>query len=129
MSGVTELRMVVTVDDFEEAIRFYGETLGLEVGEQWDREDGRGVIFEAGRATLEVFDRTQKESNDVLEAGRVVPGDVRIALRVEDVDGTFHRAVVDGAPMMSHPLDAPWGDRLARLQTPHGLQLTLFSEI
>lgn len=128
MSGATELRMVITVDDFEEAVRFYGETLGLAVDEEWDTEEGRGVIFEAGKATLEIFDRTQKESNDRLEAGRLVPGDVRIALRVEDVDDAFHRSVVEGAPLMSHPIDAPWGDRIARLQTPHGMQMTLFAE-
>jgi len=46
MSGVSELRMVVTVDDYDGAIRFYGETLGLAVGEEWaqrspgDREAG-----------------------------------------------------------------------------------------
>ena len=128
MSGVSELRMVVTVDDYDGAIRFYGETLGLAVGEEWDTDEGRGTIFEAGKATLEIFDRAQKQSNDLLEAGRLVPGDVRIALRVEDVDATFHHAVVEGAPLMSHPIDAPWGDRIARMQSPHGMQLTLFSE-
>lgn len=129
MSAVSELRTVVTVDDFEGAIAFYRDVLGMAVAEEWDTGEGRGVILEGGRATLEIFDRAQKESNDRLEAGRVVPGDVRIALRVDDVDSAFHQAVVEGAPMMSHPFDAPWGDRIARLQAPHGMQLTLFSEI
>ena len=129
MSAAQELRMVITVDDFDRVVRFYRDTVGLSVESEWDRDDGRGVLFDAGRAVLEVFDRKQKESNDILEAGQVVGGDIRMALRVDDVDGAFHRLVVDGAPLMAHPLDAPWGHRIARLKTPHGMQLTLFSEL
>lgn len=128
MSGARELRMVITVDDFDEALHFYRDTLGLELAEEWDTDMGHGILFEVGRGTLELFDRRQKESIDTLEAGRVTPGDVRLALHVDDVDATFHRLVVAGAPLMSHPIDAPWGDRIARLQTPHGMQLTLFSQ-
>lgn len=122
-----ELRMVITVDDFDTAFRFYRDVLGLPLAEEWDTDLGHGVLFEAGRGTLELFDRRQKESIDTLEAGRVTPGDVRLALRIDDVDGTFHKLVMEGTPLMSHPIDAPWGDRMARLQTPHGMQLTLFS--
>ncbi len=129
MSATQELRTVVAVDDFEKVVRFYRDVVGLDVDEEWDRDDGRGIIFEGGRATLEIFDRKQKESNDVLEAGRVVDGDVRLALKVDDVDSAFHTLVVDGAPLMAHPIDAPWGHRIARLTTPHGMQLTLFADI
>lgn len=129
MTAAQELRMVVTVDDFDQAVHFYRDVVGLAVDSEWDRETGKGILFDAGKATLEVFDRKQKESSDMLEAGRVVSGDVRLSLRVEDVDSKFHELVVEGAPLLAHPLDAPWGHRVARLQTPHGMQLTLFSEI
>lgn len=128
MIGASELRIVITVDDFERAVRFYRDTVGLDVEAEWDREEGRGTIFDVGKATIEIFDRDQKRSNDLAEAGRVVEGDVRMALKVDDIDTAFHRLVVDGAPMMAHPFDAPWGQRVARLQTPHGMQLTLFSD-
>ncbi len=129
MSAARELRTVIAVDDFDEVIRFYRDTVGLSVESEWDRDDGRGILFDVGRAVLEIFDRKQQESNDILEAGQVVGGDVRMALRVDDVDDSFHRIVVAGAPLMAHPLDAPWGHRIARLKTPHGMQLTLFSEL
>jgi len=121
--------MVITVDDFDGVVRFYQDVLGLSVDSEWDREDGRGILLNAGKATLEIFDRTQQQSNDQFEAGRAVGGDVRMALRVDDVDRSFHEAVVAGAPLMAHPLEAPWGHRLARLQTPHGMQLTLFADV
>jgi catechol 2,3-dioxygenase-like lactoylglutathione lyase family enzyme len=120
--------MVITVDDFDRVLRFYRDELGLPQSEEWDTDAGHGVLLDAGRATLEIFDRRQHESIDTLEAGRVTEGDVRLALRIDDVDATFHQLVVDGAPLMSHPIDAPWGDRIARLQTPHGMQLTLFTQ-
>jgi len=129
MSAAQELRMVIAVDDFEGVVRFYRDVVGLSVESEWDRENGRGTLFAAGKATLEVFDRAQKESNDILEAGRVIADDVRMALKVDDVDGAFHRLVVDGAPLLAHPLNAPWGHRVARLETPHGMQLTLFSDL
>jgi len=121
-----ELRMVITVDDFEEAFRFYRETLGLELAAEWDSEMGHGVLFTVGRGTIELFDRGQKASIDALEAGGPTEGDVRIAIEVEDVDGTTARLANAGTRVVGEPLDAPWGDRVARLETPHGMQLTLF---
>ncbi len=123
-----ELRTVISVDDFEGTLRFYRDVIGMPVADEWDTEMGHGILLEAGRATLEIFDRKQQRSIDLLEAGREVSGDVRLAIKVEDVDDTYHRAVVDGTPLESHPIDAPWGDRIARLRSPHGLQLTLFGD-
>jgi catechol 2,3-dioxygenase-like lactoylglutathione lyase family enzyme len=121
-----ELRTVITVDDFDKTVEFYRDALEMPIVSEWDRGDGRGVLLDAGRATLEIFDHEQRRSIDMLEAGRPVSGDVRLAIKVDDVDETFHRAVLAGASLMSHPLVAPWGDRVARLEAPHGLQLTLF---
>lgn len=129
MSTPHELRTVISVDDFESALRFYRDIIGMPVVDEWDTEMGHGILLAAGTATLEIFDRAQQRSIDMLEAGRPVSGEVRLAIRVDDVDDTFHRAVVGGAPLMSHPIVAPWGDRIARLQTPHGMQLTLFGRV
>ena len=128
MADIHELRMVITVDDFERAVEFYRDTLGMSVAAEFSQGGGHAMLLDAGRATLEIFDRKQKEAIDELEAGRLVEGDVRLALKVDDVDSTYHELVVEGAPLMAHPFDAPWGDRIARLQTPHGMQLTLFAD-
>ena len=87
MATTHELRMVITVDDFAEAFRFYRDVLGLELAAEWDTEMGHGVLFSVGRGTIELFDRRQKESIDTLEAGHLTEGDVRIAIEVDDVDG------------------------------------------
>ena len=123
-----ELRIVLTVPDFDRAVAFYRDTLGLEQLADWSGEDGRVILLEAGRATLELFDERQAESVDRIEAGRRVSGPVRLALEVDDLDATAQRLIAAGAEAVAEPVVPPWGGRNARLRTPDGLQLTLFSE-
>lgn len=123
-----ELRIALTVRDFDQAVAFYRDTLGLEQLADWSGEDGRVILLEAGHATLELFDERQAESVDRIEAGRRVSGPVRLALRVDDLDGTASRLVAGGAEKMADPVVPPWGGRNVRLRTPDGMQLTLFSE-
>jgi methylmalonyl-CoA/ethylmalonyl-CoA epimerase len=123
-----ELRVVLTVPDFDEAVAFYRDALGLEQVADWSGEDGRVVLLEAGRAMVELFDERQAQSVDRIEAGRRVSGSVRLALEVEDVDGTATLLVDAGATAEAPPVVPPWGGRNAGLRTPDGMQLTLFRE-
>ena len=123
-----ELRIVLTVPDFDRAVAFYRDTLGLDQLADWSGEDGRVILLEAGRATIELFDERQAESVDRIEAGRRVSGPVRLALEVDDLDATAQRLIAAGAEVVAEPVVPPWGGRNARLRTPDGLQLTLFSE-
>jgi catechol 2,3-dioxygenase-like lactoylglutathione lyase family enzyme len=123
-----ELRVVLTVPDFDEAVAFYRDALGLEQIADWSGEDGRVILLDAGRATIELFDERQAQSVDRIEAGRRVSGSVRLALEVEDVDGTATLLVDAGATAEAPPVVPPWGGRNARLRTPDGMQLTLFRE-
>ncbi|MFL5943159.1 MAG: VOC family protein [Gaiellaceae bacterium] len=122
------LRVVLTVPDFDEAVAFYRDTLGLEQLADWSGEDGHVILLDVGRATLELFDERQADSVDRIEAGKRVSGQVRLALEVEDTDATAQRLVAAGAVAEGEPVVPPWGGRNARLRTPDGMQLTLFSE-
>jgi methylmalonyl-CoA/ethylmalonyl-CoA epimerase len=123
-----ELRVVITVPDFDEAVAFYRDALGLEQIADWSGEDGRVILLDAGRATIELFDGRQAESVDRIEAGRRVSGPVRLAWEVGDIDSATQRLVAAGAEAEAPPVVPPWGGRNARLRTPDGMQLTLFSE-
>ena len=127
MGNVTELRVALTVEDFDRAVAFYRDALGLEQIADWSSATGRVVVLEAGRATLELFDHAQAESVDAIEAGRRVSGPVRLALRVEDSADMAGRLVAAGAERVAPPVITPWGDRNARVQAPDGMQLTLFT--
>jgi methylmalonyl-CoA/ethylmalonyl-CoA epimerase len=128
VGDVTALRVALTVADFEAAVAFYGEALGLERIADWSSDDGRVVVFEAGRATLEIFDERQAALVDSIEAGRRVSGPVRLAVRVPDSAEAAGRLVGAGASAVAPPVTTPWGDRNARVEAPDGMQLTLFSE-
>jgi catechol 2,3-dioxygenase-like lactoylglutathione lyase family enzyme len=127
MPGVTELRAALTVADFDTAVAFYRDALGLPQVADWSSSDGRVVLLEAGRATLELLDQPQAATVDMIEAGRRVSGFVRIALEVADSDGTARRLVAAGADEVAPAVTTPWGDRNARVRAPDGMQLTLFT--
>ena len=59
MGAVTELRVALTVPDFDRAVAFYRDALGLEQEADWSDDDGRVILLSAGRATLELFDEAQ----------------------------------------------------------------------
>src|SRR4029077_1940826 len=80
-----ELRLVVTTDDYDAAVAFYRDVLGMPVSVEYLSEDqGRVVILEAGAATLEIGDVPHGEYVDQVEVGRRVAGHLRVALRVDD---------------------------------------------
>src|SRR5947199_8428115 len=109
MANVTELRVALTVEDFDQAVAFYRDALGLEQIADWSSATGRVVVLDAGRATLELFDQAQAESVDAIEAGRRVSGTIRLAVQVADSDGTAERLVGAGAERVAPPVTTPWG--------------------
>jgi lactoylglutathione lyase len=61
---VRELRVALTVEHYEEAVRLYRDVLGLSVIEEWANPTGSGAILDAGRATLEVLSADQTDHVD-----------------------------------------------------------------
>lgn len=126
-SPVHELRFALTVDDYEAALRFYADALGLPVVESWDTDRGRGSVLAAGRATLELLTPDQAALVDEVEVGRRVAGPIRVALEVDDSAATAERLEAAGAERLGGPVVTPWQHRNARVVAPDGLQLTLFT--
>ncbi|WP_207455568.1 VOC family protein [Herbiconiux sp. SYSU D00978] len=127
---VHQLRLVVEAPDFDEAVRFYRDVLGLPEQEAYEGEDdARVVILDAGRATLELANPAQKRLIDSVEAeGR--PSDrLRVALEVTDSAGVTRRLTDAGAELIAEPRETPWRSLNSRLRGPADLQLTLFEEL
>lgn len=124
---VQELRLVVTAEDYDEALRFYRDVLGMPEVEAISDDEGRVAILDAGRATLELTDPPHAAWIDELEVGRRVAGPVRVALRVDDSTAETRRLEEAGATVLAEPRPTPWGSLNSRLEGPAGLQLTLFS--
>ncbi len=61
---VLELRVALTTGSFERLVSFYREGLGLEPSRVWPEDQGRALVLDLGRATLEVFDEKQANTVD-----------------------------------------------------------------
>jgi lactoylglutathione lyase len=126
---VRQLRLVVTVEDYEAAVRFYRDVLGLPEQAAFATPDGRVTILEAGQATLELADPAQAEFIDRVEVGRRVAGHIRVAFEVDDATAAATELAGAGAELIAPPTRTPWDSLNARLEAPGGLQLTLFEEL
>lgn len=127
--GVRQLRVVVTADDYDAAVVFYRDVLGLAPEEAYETDDGRVTILDAGRATLEISDPKQADFIDRVEVGRRVAGHFRIAFEVPDARAATDRLRDGGALVVAAPVLTPWNSLNSRLEGPAGLQLTLFQEL
>ena len=127
---IRQLRLVVTADDYDDAVRFYRDVLGMSELAVWVSPDGGHVtLLDAGRATLEITDPKNAAFIDEVEVGRRVAGHIRVALEVDDSRSMTDAAVEGGAELVAEPAETPWRSLNARLDGPGGLQLTLFEEL
>ncbi len=123
---VSELRLVVTTTDYESALHFYRDVLGLRQQESYEANGGHVAILEAGRATLEINDPPYAEYIDDVEVGRRIAGHIRVAFEVQDTRAATADLVEGGAELIAPPTATPWETSNSRLAGPAGLQLTLF---
>jgi predicted enzyme related to lactoylglutathione lyase len=125
---IIEMRVALTTSDYERLIKFYCEGLGIEPAQIWNNDQGQALILNMGKATLEIFDETQAQTIDQIEAGQRLSGQVRFALQVPDVKAAMERLLAHGAKLVHPPILTPWGDYNVRLQDPDGMQITLFQK-
>ena len=127
---VLQLRLVVEAEDYDEAVAFYRDVLGLPEQVAFEGEgEARVAILEAGRATLEIANPAQKRMIDDVEVGRQTSARMRVAFEVTDSQGATDRLVAAGATLVAAPTETPWRSLNARLDAPGGLHITLFQEL
>jgi predicted enzyme related to lactoylglutathione lyase len=127
---VLQLRLVVHAENYDEALRFYRDVIGMREQEAYAGDDGAVVtILDAGRATLELANTAQVEMIDDVEVGRRVAPHFRVALEVDDAAGVSESATAGGAQPVAPPTRTPWSSLNARFDAPAGVHLTLFQEL
>jgi catechol 2,3-dioxygenase-like lactoylglutathione lyase family enzyme len=123
---VLELRVALTTEAFDRLASFYRNGLGLEPSQVWPEDQGRALVLDMGKATLEVFNEKQAQTIDQMEAGRRISGQIRFALQVPDLDAAMKRLLAHGATIVHAPVVTPWGAKTVRFQDPDGMQITLY---
>jgi catechol 2,3-dioxygenase-like lactoylglutathione lyase family enzyme len=115
----------VTVHDPDEALRFYRDTLGLEV---------RSDVADGGFRWVALSPPSHPDIQIVLNPthpGREADGDTVLALlakgslngvvfNTDDVDATFEQIRASGAEVLQEPIDQAWGVRDCSFRDPSG---------
>lgn len=132
--AVTQLRLVVETDDYEQALVFYRDVLGLSELEAFEGDGGaRVAILSVPTATLEIANPAQVRLIDRVEVGRPTSRpstlSVRVAFEVADAVAVTDRLEAGGAEVLAPPTETPWRSLNARLEAPGGLQITAFQEL
>ena len=127
---VIQMRLVVEADDYEAAVHFYRDALGLPEEAAFEGDgDARVAILQAGRATLEIANPAQKRMIDEVEVGRQVAPRLRVAFEVTDSAAATSELLAAGAALVAEPTETPWRSLNSRLDAPAGLHITLFQEL
>jgi len=125
--SVRGLRVVVAAEEYDVAVGFYRDALGMREQAAFAGPGGAEVtILDAGRATLEIANPAQRAYIDEVEVGREVAPRIRLAFEVDDVAGVTRALLAAGATEVAAPRPTPFGSVNARLEAPAELQITLF---
>lgn len=126
-----QLRLIIETDDFDEAVRFYRDVLGMPEQPAFATEgDDRVSILHAGIATIELATRTHVRNIDEMEQAPHTEGStLRIALEVDDTEHAISSATEYGAETLAPPTHTPFQTINARVKGPAGWQITFFQEL
>ena len=110
---IKQLRLVVEAADYDQALTFYRDVLGMpELAAFAEGGDDRVAILDAGRATLELASPAHKEAIDRVET-----------------DAVTDEAAATGAELLAPPVETPWRSLNSRLRAPASLEITFFQEL
>ena len=116
----------VTVNDVDEALKFYTEGLGMSIqmdvsngGFRWvtvgsPDQPGLGVVLSEPHAG-----RSQADG-DALQALLTKGQLPSIVFLTDDVDAAFERLRAHGAEVLQEPIEQPWGPKDCAFRDPSG---------
>ena len=109
----------VFVTDWERAIRFYTEILGMRTTYRSDEIGWAQMATGEGQLALERVDPSDQEGKALV--GRFVG----VSLQVPDIFATYKTLVERGVEFIAPPEKQSWGGVLVHLRDPDGNVLTL----
>jgi catechol 2,3-dioxygenase-like lactoylglutathione lyase family enzyme len=113
LAGVAEI-----VEDLEAAIRFYRETLGLEVEPM--ETGGYANVKIGGALHYGLWERAHAATAVGVPVDQVPLG-FTLGFEVDQVDGACKALGERGVPLVQAAKDEPWGQRTARFLSPSGM--------
>ena len=115
----TAFAIRVFVTDWEAALRFYSETLGIPVS--FESAEMGWAQLDTGECNLAL----ERLAPDDPEAPGLLGRYVGVSLRVPDIEALYKDLVNRGVEFLGAPEAQPWGGVLAHLKDLEGNTLTL----
>jgi lactoylglutathione lyase len=113
LAGIAEI-----VDDFEGALRFYRDVLGLAIEE---KEPGAyAEVKLTGVLHFGLWQRAHAARASGVGVDQVALG-FSLGLEVDAVDAAAAALAAHGVALLQAPHDEPWGQRTARFRSPSGM--------
>lgn len=126
-----QLRLIIEADDFDEAVRYFRDVLGMpEQAAFATTGDDRVAILHAGLATLEIASPAHARAIDEVEGAPPSTGPtLRIALEVDDTRAALEASTEAGRPLIAPAVETPFRSLNGRVEGPAGWQVTFFQEL
>lgn len=123
---IRQFRIMVRAQDFERTCRFYGEVLALPRLQAWDREDGRGALYQAGPGIIEVRGRPHGSEGPERDEAFDFQGPERkleIALLVPSAERAYEELVVRDKNIPGGLQTEPDGSLIFATHDPDGVRV------
>lgn len=127
MSEIFQVSIVRHTHNYEAMKRFYRDSLGMKITEEWDHPANRGTLLSfGGKSTNTVI--------EVIELGEeAVPGvkpvNVVLSIEVDAVDKWHDQLNKRGLTIARGLEDAPWGHRSFGIDDPDGLRIWYYQDM
>lgn len=120
----------IAVSNVDEALKFYRDALGLEIGapEEVASQRVRAHFIPVGDSALELLEATSDESPIAKHVGKRGPGLHHITLRVDDIDAALAELRTRGVRLIDEtPRPGAHGSRVAFIHpsSAHGVLVEL----
>lgn len=115
----------VLVNDPDEALAFYRDTLGMEVRNDVARGSFRWItVGSASQPDVSIvltnYVNGSPEDNHAVAAMIAKGALYGVHLQADDLEGAFQRLRSDGAEIVQEPVEQPWGVRDGAVRDPSG---------
>ena len=115
MAGIAEI-----VEDVNEALKFYRDTLGLEVKDQ--KGDDYAVVTVPGVLHFGIWNRAHAAECTLgsRDLAHEIPLGLTLEFEVDNVADASEKITGDGYKMVQGPRVEPWGQKSCRMFSPAG---------
>ena len=117
---VNEFRLKLYPKDYDSNYKFFKDVLNFPIKYEWDRENGRGVMFDIGGTTLEFMWPVEENYKDMSTGSG-------LSLAVDDAQALFEKPK-EIVTITYSVRKQPWGDISFGIATPSGYRISFFTK-